>query len=482
MSEIKKKVISGAKWSTLAMVIVTIINTTKIFVLTRYLSKEEFGVFAIILFVLGFTELFTDMGITTAILHKQNITKRQYGTLYWFNFGISIGSYLILLAITPMLSIFYEIPELYWLLPLAGVNLLFLIAGKQHKTIFQKELQFKLIGIVEITAALMSFIFMITLLQYRVGIEVIIFTALVQSILLSCAFLYKGLKSYPILRVFKLKEVKDMLTIGGFQLGSQVLNYFGRDFDIMILGKLVGVEILGGYSLAKQLIKKPQFILSSIIMRISNALFPRFQNEKEKLNTSFLYLIEFATLIFTFVFFYSFVMSEELMVLFYGAKYILDSPYLKWFSILILIRSILSLNYSLVVAKGKTNYDFYWNLANALVTIIVVYAIAKNVSVIWVIKGMCILSGLMLILGWFFFVKRMSSVSFFIYFQILFKNIAVGSIASGILIFLRERLVIEHLILELIVNLFIFVVFFGLFQWVVNGRMIKTLSKKLSSE
>ena len=52
---INKQVITGVKWTTLGTLSVTLSNVLKVSILARFLSKDDFGVFAIVVFFLGFT-------------------------------------------------------------------------------------------------------------------------------------------------------------------------------------------------------------------------------------------------------------------------------------------------------------------------------------------------------------------------------------------------------------------------------------------
>src|SRR5690606_2252792 len=136
---IDKQVKTGVKWTTISTVVLAVVAILKISILTRFLDKSDFGLMALITFVMGFMELFNDMGITSAILHKQEITKKQYASLYWINWFASIIMYLILALITPFIVSFYNEPLLYKLIPLIGLNLLFSGIGRQYKTIEQKH-------------------------------------------------------------------------------------------------------------------------------------------------------------------------------------------------------------------------------------------------------------------------------------------------------------------------------------------------------
>jgi O-antigen/teichoic acid export membrane protein len=147
---LKEQAISGVKWTTVSTISLAAGQLLKISVLTRFLDKSDFGLIAIVVFVLGFTNLFVDMGLSVAILHKQNISKNQYASLYWFNFMISGLIFFIVWLIAPVIAGFYKQPELNNLIPLMASTILFAAFGRQFNVIEQKKLNFKFISLVNI--------------------------------------------------------------------------------------------------------------------------------------------------------------------------------------------------------------------------------------------------------------------------------------------------------------------------------------------
>ena len=137
---INKQVKTGVKWTTISTIVLAVVAILKVSILTRFLDKADFGLMALVTFVMGFMNLFNDTGVTSAILHKQGITKNQYASLYWINWMVSIAMYVILFLITPLVTSFYEQPLLNTLIPLIGLNLLISGLGRQYKTIEQKNL------------------------------------------------------------------------------------------------------------------------------------------------------------------------------------------------------------------------------------------------------------------------------------------------------------------------------------------------------
>ncbi len=101
---IRKQAISGVKWTTVSTITLTVVNLLKISVLARFLDKSDFGLMALVTFVLGFMNLFMDMGLTSAILHRQEISKQEYASLYWINIFFSIILVGLIIILSPLIA------------------------------------------------------------------------------------------------------------------------------------------------------------------------------------------------------------------------------------------------------------------------------------------------------------------------------------------------------------------------------------------
>ena len=124
---LKQKAITGLKWTSISTVIVTILQLAQLAILARFLDPSAFGLMALVMIVIGFSQAFLDMGISNAIIHKQEITKDQLSTLYWVNVLAGFILFVIVASIAPVVSEFYNEPELTKLILAAS------LAFQNHK-------------------------------------------------------------------------------------------------------------------------------------------------------------------------------------------------------------------------------------------------------------------------------------------------------------------------------------------------------------
>lgn len=411
MNKLKNQVVSGVKWNTIGTIVIALVALMKLSVLARFLEKTDFGLMALVTFVMGFMNLFNDMGLTSAILHKQDISKKEYASLYWLNIGFSIVLYVLLLAVTPFVSNFYDEPRLNALIPLLGLNLVISATGRIYKTIEAKHLKFKTITIFEIFAGLSSLVFAIYLAMNDYGVLALVYSALVQYSLQNILYLVFGLKNYGLLLHFKLEDTKPFLNIGIYQVGGQIANYFNRDLDILIIGKFFSQEILGGYSLAKQLVFRPAQILNPIITKVASPTLALVQHQKEVLKANYLRLIGMVSKVNIVVYLGLIIFAPIIVSIFYGDGFEEIVSVVRILSIYMIIRAIGNPMGSLIIATGKTKIEFYWNLGLTFIIPVFIY-FGSFFGVVGVAWALSISSLLLFYPGWKILVHKIIGGTF----------------------------------------------------------------------
>src|ERR1700751_5104013 len=76
---------AGVKWTGLASAVTAVADILRSIVLARFLHPADFGLMAMAMVVIGFAQMYLDMGVSAAIVPRQDATKQQLSSLYWVN-------------------------------------------------------------------------------------------------------------------------------------------------------------------------------------------------------------------------------------------------------------------------------------------------------------------------------------------------------------------------------------------------------------
>jgi O-antigen/teichoic acid export membrane protein len=447
--ELKQKAINSAKWSSLSTVVKILAQVIRLAVLARFLSASDFGLFAIVIMVLGFTNIFSDFGINVAILHKQEISRNEYNSLYWVNILVNIGLYLLILCATPVVAYFYDQQLLKKLIPLAGLDLIPIAIGKHFHIVLQKQLEFKIIAIIDITASVISlFIAYITALK-GFGIYSIIVSALSQNLIRSILLIIYG--KHPIRLHCKFKETYSFLKIGIYQTGTQILDYISNYTDIFIIGKFFSIEQLGFYTLAKELVIKPYQAINSSVNSVVISYLSRLQNDLIKIKQNYLKIVKGLSFINFPVYFFLIFFSETVVNAYYGTSYIQVAHFVTLLGVWGMFASINSLVGNLTFALGRTDLNFKWTVVRTVINPVVT-VITSLISLDALATGQSLLGIIFIYLMWLMILWKLIQIAWREYFSSFQCSLILALIAGTVTKIFSEIVSIK----SDIINLFIF--------------------------
>lgn len=367
--ELKSKAITGVKWVTVATVVNTVLQLLLIMILARYVSKTEFGLMALVQVVIEFSNYFIDMGFSNIIIHKQDINANQLSSLYWLNIMAGIIIFVIIYFVSPFLSVFYNEPGLAPLLNIVALTFLIIPFGQQHKTLMQKELKFDTMSKIDVLSRVISIGLAITAGIMGYGIYALVLQVLANSIISTGLFLYAGLKNHRPRFVFSHKELKGMYSFGAYQLGERTLNYFSGQFDTIIIGKLLGAAPLGVYTIAKNLVMRPQQIINPIVTRVAFPALAKVQEDTQLLRRAYINTMNYLSSINFPVHLGMLILAEPLTLILFGPKWEQAIVLIRILSVFAMIRSVYSAVGPLILAKGRADLGFFWNVFFSVITI-----------------------------------------------------------------------------------------------------------------
>lgn len=469
---LKQKALNGVKWTSISTVYAAVLQLLQLLIITRYLSATELGLLAIIMIILGFSQMFSDLSISNAIIHKQNVSHSQLSTLYWFNIIISFFVFVIIIILAPYIANFYNNSKLENLIFLAAFSIIIQSFGKQFQILFDKELLFNFLAKIRMITITITFFSTITLVIMGYGIWSLVISILLSSSISTVLYISFGLKFHRPTMIFNLKDSMFFLNFGFLQLGSSTLSYLNSQMDSLIIGKLLGNEALGIYSVLKQIVEAPGKIINPVVTRVSFPTMAKIQHEPLKVKEVYLKTINYISS-FTFpIYAVFFILSAEIVELFLGTKWEQTTPILQILSLYFLFRSIGNPIGSLVLAKGKPIYELYWNLGMMIYTPLILI-ISSQWDLIGVAYGLLFWSTSLMVPNWFFLVRKLCGAKFNEYFLEIARSLIIAFLASLIVVILNSFIAIIWL--KLISTIMVGLIILILLNVKYNNDFIKVI-------
>jgi O-antigen/teichoic acid export membrane protein len=276
MTSLGAETVIGVKWSTLSQGGRQIIQLITTIVLTRLLSPSDFGVISMAAVVTGFLSLFHDLGTSAAVIQKRMVSEIFLSSIFWVNavFGLSVAFGLYLCA--PLVADFYKEPNVASVLKVLSLSFLIAGFGIVQQAIMERDLAFGKLAKIELIASLSSALLGIGLACLGARVWSLVYQALMLATV-TTALLWVSSGWRP--KKFKMGELASVARFSLNLTGFNVFNYFARNADYIVIGRFLGAQDLGYYTMAYRIMLFPIQTISTVIGRVTFPVYSRIQED-----------------------------------------------------------------------------------------------------------------------------------------------------------------------------------------------------------
>ncbi|MRR18423.1 MAG: colanic acid exporter, partial [Deltaproteobacteria bacterium] len=280
------------KWNGVATGVTAGLQFVTLIVLARILAPADFGVMGMIMVVIGFAQAFADMGLSNAIIHRQDTSADQLSSLYWLNVLAGVGVFAVICAGAPLVVRFYHEPRLQNLLYLTALIFLITPLGQQFQILMQKELRFEGLAKTGIASAAANSVVAVTLAFGGFGVYSLIWGQLAGAAVKVVLLLKIGWGDWRPRFHYARRDIKGYASFGLYQMGERTINYFNANLDYLLIGSLLGAKALGYYTLAYNLIIRPTAMINPVITTVAFPVFAKMQHDRDGLKEGYLKVMQ----------------------------------------------------------------------------------------------------------------------------------------------------------------------------------------------
>ena len=367
MSSVTSVLLRGVIWNTGAFLVGTGFRFATNVVLARLLSPSLFGIMTIVNTFKTGIELVSDIGPGQNIVSSANSDNPNfYNTIFTFQAIRGLLLWLALSAATPFIAVVYKIPELLWIIPVAGIASLIAGLTSPAREFLRKRLRFRELGVLEIVVSSISSLTLVVLALISPTVWSLVIGGVLAAAFSTGAsyFLRAGLHlRFQIRREF----APEILHFGKWIFLSSIAFFLSTYYDRLFFAKFVPLNVLGVYGIARS-IADLIWVLASRLG--GNVLFPYVASTlntsrealRHKLSPMRLRFVAGSALGIAVL-----VSSSDLIIrIFYDQRYH-DATWLlpvlvlgSWFSILAVVSE------STLLGLGKPHYGALSNVAKML--------------------------------------------------------------------------------------------------------------------
>lgn len=238
--------LKGVSITTVFTIATGVLGIVYFAVMSRLLSKADFGYFAALTGVMTVISSIADAGLGAAIIQKKDADKAFISTAFTMNFLLGLSCFLIVFFGAPLLARLVADDYLTTPIRVMSVTLLFNSFTSVANAQLYRKLQFKRIGTISFLSNIFNTALSVALAIKGFGLYAMIAYATFGPFL-TMILLYTTSAKVPKLGIQK-GYVKGIFSFGGWLTLSVICNKIATYIDRLVLPKMTSVETLGAYT------------------------------------------------------------------------------------------------------------------------------------------------------------------------------------------------------------------------------------------
>lgn len=274
--QLRDKVASGVAWSVAEKLGSMALQMVVSIVVARLLLPEDFGVLAILTFFTALSIVVIDSGYSQALIAKSEPTEADYKSVFIFNIGVSIALYALLVAISPIIASYYNLPIITHIAPVLMLLLPLSALCVIQNTIFARQFRFATLSRINFAASAVAGGVAIVMALNNCGVWSLVGQRVAQMVVKALLLWIYG--SWRCSGQFSIDALKGMGNFSFRLMGTDMISYLYNNIAQLFIGKIYSANTLGYFNQAQKLKELP---VTSAVQSFQSVTYPALANVKD---------------------------------------------------------------------------------------------------------------------------------------------------------------------------------------------------------
>ena len=360
-------VVAGASWTALARAGLQAFSIASAAVLARFLSPRAYGLAAMAQTAVIFAALFREIGASAAIIREKHLDDDLLSSLFWLNLGLNLCVTAACCLGAPFVARFFKEPAFPAVFQVLSLSFLVTAASTVQSTLMNRGFQFARIAAVELLGGAAGLATAIVSAVLGAGVWSIIAGTFVSVTVMS--ILYITLSPWRPKLSFSRRRLAPVAGFGLNLSGFNIVNYFDRNADNLLIGRYLGAAPLAYYNFAYTLMLYPLQTISWTMGRVLFPAFAQMQDDLERFGRAYLRACAAIAFVTFPLMAGATALAPELIAVLLGPKWRPVAPLVRILAPVGMVQSIGTTTVYIYMAMGKTSTMFRWGLISTGLTV-----------------------------------------------------------------------------------------------------------------
>lgn len=368
LNDLKSQSVRGGAFTFLKSGAGFFLNTVQTVVLARLLSPADFGLIGMVVVFTAFAEMFMDFGLSAATVQRARLTQAQATGMFWVNVLVGCLITILLCALAGVIAWFYGKPDLQAVTIALSVSFIFSGLGAQHSALLRRQMMFG-----PLIAAGLAGNIVVVAVSISLALNGFSYWSLVAGTLagkvITTAMLWRSSGWIPDSPMGS-GSIGELIRFGANITGFNLVNYFSRNLDNVLIGRFYGADSLGLYSKAYSLLMLPINNIRNPLTAAAMPAMSRLQDDPVRYRSyyrkiSFTLALASMPLVALLA-----VSADSVILVLLGAQWMGAVEIFQYLAIAAFIQPVASLRGLVLISSGQSRRFFWWGVINAVVMVI----------------------------------------------------------------------------------------------------------------
>ncbi|MBX2927923.1 MAG: oligosaccharide flippase family protein [Saprospiraceae bacterium] len=426
-AEKERPLAHSVRWSGFITATVGGGNLVVLLVLARLLQPADFGAPALGVAALGLVQLFLQNGLPGAVIFRQERSREALSGLFWINMVLGGLGALLLFALSRPLAVFFEEDRLADVLSVLALLPILSAAGAIYKSIQLRDLHYRQTAGAELFAFFAGSGAALYLAVSGFG-----YWALVGQVVAKYAaeylwYMAAGWKQFRPALVWNREALHPHVRFAQAQIGERLTMYLNANWDTLLIGKLLGTELLGVYDVFKRLVARPTALVGEWIDRFAFPLMARVRHDRSELTALYVGNLRLLSALLAPFAWFGAVFAVPVLEQLTGAAWSEEAMAFQLLVISLSINALLHPLDGLLLAVGKIQRLAYANIVLAVVSI-PAYLIGSHWGLAGVAAAQVVLAAAVQYPFFVYLMKPELKIRFSSYLRVPLREVLIGAI------------------------------------------------------
>jgi O-antigen/teichoic acid export membrane protein len=183
--------------------------------------------------------------------------------------------------------------------------------------------------------------------------------------LTSLPLLAREISWSPRLR-FSTPAFREVFSFGSFATGSDAAVFITKNVDYLLIGRILGAQALGVYTLAFLLTDTFRTAIMGVMNKVMYPIYGRLQADVARLGSYYLRVIRYNTLVIVPVMVVLLVLAPSILVNFFGNQWLPAAGAVRLLAVSVILHTIGGTSAAVLKSVGRADLEFRINLVTAV--------------------------------------------------------------------------------------------------------------------